>query len=226
MRSSQSLLAVTIIAGLFVAVACAPATDPVQVVTPTASPSIGTTPSNPSSAPTPTAPSPPASPTAARSAPPSATPNPTPVPVPLKPTGVTFDQQVRMSDDGDVATVTQAVRWRAPRNDGVEIRVFGVTACIALPASPPPGASGPCLVVRTPLPASRRTLLATAPASDGVVSWTWKQGGGDCEEPFYDPDGPAYHAVVLAAYGPSGHSVFAIAEPGGWWEPAPGDTIC
>jgi len=156
------------------------------------------------------------------------TPTPTFVPEPPKPTGVTFDQQVRKSDDGQVATVTQTVRWGAPQSEGVEIRVYGVTECIAEPADPPPGTSGPCLVVRTPLPASVRTLLATAPAPDGVVSWTWTEVAWECGEPlvFYDPDGPAYHAVVLAAYGASGHSIFAIAEPGGWWRADPGEIVC
>ena len=30
------------------------------------------------------------------------------------------------------------------------------------------------------------------------------------------PNGRGYFAVVLGAYSASGHSVFAIAEPGGW----------
>jgi hypothetical protein len=141
---------------------------------------------------------------------------------------VTFDQQLRQSDDGPVATLTQMVRWGAPLSEGVEIRVYGVTECIAEPADPAPGTSGPCLVVHTPLPASVRTLLATAPASDGVASWTWTDARYECGEPlvFYDPDGPAYFAVVLAAYGPSGHSIFAIAEPGGWWRAGLDDIVC
>ena len=115
-----------------------------------------------------------------------------------------------------------------PRNEGVEIRVYGVTECIDEPADPPPGTSGPCLVVHTRLPPSVRTHLATAPASDGVVSWTWTEAGHECGEPmvFFDPDGPAYRAVVLAAYSTSGQSIFAIAEPGGWWRPDLNDTVC
>jgi hypothetical protein len=141
---------------------------------------------------------------------------------------VTFDQQVRESDDGQVATITQMVRWGAPLSEGVEIRVYGVTECIAEPADPPPGTSGPCLVVHTPLPSSVRTLLATAPASDGIVSWTWTQGFSECGETVLhpDPDGSALRAVVLAAYSASGHSIFAIAEPGGWWRAALGDIVC
>jgi hypothetical protein len=144
------------------------------------------------------------------------------------PTGVMFDEQVRVSDDGQVAEITQTITWEAPRVEGVEIRIYGVTECIAEPADPPPGTSGPCLVVHTPLPESIRTLLATAPASDGVVSWTWTQHPWECDQPAvsYDLDGPAYRAVVLAAYSPSGHSIFAIAAPGGWWRAALGDIVC
>lgn len=172
---------------------------------------------------------------AAASPTPPATPEPTPkpkptstpVPVPPKPTGVTFDEETRSIDDGQFAEVTQTVTWGAPRSEGVEIRVYGVTECIAEPADPAPGTDGPCLVVQTPLPASVRRLLATAPASDGAVSWTWTEEGGCDPSPFRSaPNGPTYHAVVLAAYGPSGHSTFAVAEPGGWSRLAPGDIIC
>ena len=41
-----------------------------------------------------------------------------------------------------------------------------------------------------------RTLLATAPSSDGGVSWSWT-GTFDCEVGLaYNPRGPAYHSVV------------------------------
>jgi hypothetical protein len=120
------------------------------------------------------------------------------------------------------------VRWGAPLSEGVEIRVYGVTECIAEPADPPPGTSGPCLVEHTLLPASVRTLLARTSASDGVVSWTWTQWPAECDSPYpaYDPEGPGYRAVVLAAYSASDHSIFAIAQPGGWWRAALGDIIC
>lgn len=154
------------------------------------------------------------------------TPTSTPVPLPPKPSGVKFNERVRVSADESTAEITQSVTWLAPRNKGVEIRVYGVTECIAEPANPRPDTHGPCLVEHTALPASVRTLLDTAPASDGVVSWTWTQQTG-CEVGLaYDPDGPAYHSVVLAAYSASGHSIFAIAEPGGWWQPGPNDVVC
>jgi hypothetical protein len=211
MRSSHSRLATTIIAGLFVAAACTSAASPsIAVTPPAASATAAATPSSssPSATPQPTA-------------------EPTPVTVPPKPNGVTFDEETRPIEDGQFGEVTQTVTWGAPRSEGVEIRVYGVTECIAEPADPAPGTSGPCLVVHTPLPASVRRLLATAPASDGAVSWTWTEEGGCDPSPFKSaPDGPGYRAVVLAAYSASGHSIFAIAEPGGWWRPGPGDIVC
>ena len=160
------------------------------------------------------------------SATPLPTPKPTPVPVPPKPTGVKFDEQILVSDDDAVAEITQTVTWQAPRTDGIEIKVYGVTECLAEPEDPDPGSGGPCLVEHTALPASVRTLLATAPASDGVASWTWTEQTGCDVGLENDPDGPGYHAVVLAAYSASGHSIFAIAEPGYWWRPGPYDMVC
>jgi len=123
------------------------------------------------------------------------------------------------------------VTWKAPRTEGVEIRVYGVTECLALPAHLEPGSEGPCLPKGTRLPASVRTLLATAPASAGKASWSWIDEDWACDiwypvgEP---PEGRAYYAVVVAAYSESGHSIFAIAEPGAWSEPdwESGDHIC
>lgn len=150
---------------------------------------------------------------------PQPSPKPTPIPVPPKPDGVKFGEQIRVSDDEAVAEITQSVSWRAPLTEGVEIRVYGVTNCLAEPSDPPAGTSGPCLVEHTALPASVRVLLASAPASAGVASWKWTQETGCDIGLNNDPDGPAYYAVVLAAYSAAGHSIFAIAEPGGWWRP-------
>jgi hypothetical protein len=104
--------------------------------------------------------------------------------------------------------------------------VYGVTKCLAEPEDPPPDTSGPCLVVGTALPASVRILLATAPASDGHASWTWTREEGCDPGLAFDPSGPAYYAIVLAAYNTSGHSIFAIANPGIWWRPGLNDTVC
>lgn len=157
---------------------------------------------------------------------PRPTQTPTPDPVPPKPTGVKFDEHAVESDDGSLAKITQSVTWRTPRTKGVEIRIYGVTECIARPETPAPDTSGPCLVTHTALPASVRTLLGRAPASKGVVSWSWTEAPGCDIGLAHDPDGPVYDAIVLAAYNVAGNSIFAIAEPGEWWEPGPNDVIC
>jgi len=169
----------------------------------------------------------------------SPTPNPTPkttpkattAPPPPKPTGVKFvdDERKCLDEDCVRAKHTQTVLWKAPRTKGVEIRVYGVTECLAKPERPKPGASGPCLVKGTNLPSPVRTLLARAPASAGWVSWSWTQEEAECD-PFAPvgiaPDGRAYDAVVVQAFNAQDRSSFAIAEPGGWWEPAEDDTVC
>jgi hypothetical protein len=162
------------------------------------------------------------------------TPKPTTAPPP-KPTGVKFFGDERECVDGnwDEGCVrskrTQTVLWKAPRTKGVEIRVFGVIGCLAEPENPEPGAHGPCLVKGTNLPSSVRTLLAKAPASAGWVSWSWTQEEYDCDIDFAvgtAPDGRGYDAVVVQAFNAHDRSSFAIAEPGGWAEPAPGDHFC
>ncbi len=195
--------------------------SPTSTVDSSPAPSSSATPATPTAAvATPADPSPSAS---------AATTEPTPPPVPPKPIGATFETQ-SLGDTGGVSElveITQTVTWQEPRDAGVEIRVYGVTECLARPADPAPGTSGPCLVVNTRLPESIRVLLATAPASAGTVSWSWTQEAG-CDPGWIPnfPDGPRYVSIVLAAYGPSGHSIFAIAEPGRWSEPAPGDMVC
>lgn len=165
-------------------------------------------------------------PPASNSPAPTTSPKPPPNPPPPKPTGVEFDTQVHANADKSVAEITQTVTWRAPRTNGVTISVYGITKCIGQPANPSPATSGPCLVEHTPLPASVRRLLATTPASAGSASWTWSEEIG-CDIGLPNaPDGPAYYAVVLAAYDASDHSIFAIAERGGWYEPGPDEVIC
>jgi hypothetical protein len=148
--------------------------------------------------------------------------------VPPRPTGARFHEDYKcLGLDCARNKITQTVLWRAPRTKGVEIRVYGVTDCLAMPAHRKPGAAGPRLVEHTALPGSARRLLATAPATAGWVSWSWKQGEG-CEENTVDsrPNGPTYYAIVIAAYNASSQSIFAIADPGHWYEPEPGDAYC
>ena len=159
---------------------------------------------------------------------PRSTPSPTPVSVPSKPTGATFHEDHECLDAVcNEARTTQTVTWQTPRTKGVTIRVYGVTECLARPAHPKPGASGPCLVTHTLLPASVRRLLAKTPALAGQVSWSWTSESGCESSPFSSrPGGPRYDAVVLAAYNASGQSIFTIAEPGSWFEPLPGWMPC
>jgi hypothetical protein len=158
---------------------------------------------------------------------PTPTPRPTHSPVPPKPSGVAFHQRGREDDDGHFAYISQRVTWKEPRTKGVEIRVYGVTECLAEPKPLPTEPSGgPCLVKGTKLPASVRTLLATAPASDGVARWRWREESGCNPGLEYDNAGPAIYSIVLAAYNEAGHSIFAIAEPGGWQVYDPNDIVC
>jgi hypothetical protein len=169
--------------------------------------------------------------------PPPALPPPTSPPplataatAPAKPTGVTFTSNSvelpRPTGTGEITyQVTHTVRWTAPRTDGVEIRVYGVTECLSEPNSPPPGTSGPCLVEHTPLPPSVMVLAATAPAAAGEISWI-APFYYECAGPPVGPDGLDYDAIVIAAYNAAGHSIFAIAHPGGWWRAGPDEMIC
>jgi hypothetical protein len=107
----------------------------------------------------------------------------------------------------------------------VEIRVYGVTECLSEPTNPPPGTSGPCLVEHTPLPPSVMVMTATAPAAAGEISWI-APFYYECLGPPVGPDGLDYQAIVIAAYNAAGHSIFAIADPGGWWRASPDEVIC
>jgi hypothetical protein len=150
--------------------------------------------------------------------------------LPAKPTGVTFKTdlvELPAPSGSDEVTyrVTHTVRWKAPRTEGVEIKVYGVTACLTEPSDPSPGTSGPCLVEHTRLPSSVMALAATAPAAAGEISWIAPHYY-DCAGPPVGPDGLDYQAIVIAAYNEVGHSIFSIAHPGAWWRPAPNDIVC
>jgi len=208
---------------------------------PSAAPS-STAPSSPSDAAAPldtaTPPATPASAVPTASFPPPSLPPPTsrPTPkataatVPAKPTGVTFTTD-SVELPGPTGTdeiklqFTHTVRWKAPRTEGVEIRVYGVTECLSEPSNPPPGTSGPCLVEHTLLPSSVIALAATAPAAAGEISWI-APFYYECLGPPVGPDGLDYQAIVIAAYNAAGHSIFAIAEPGFWVRAGPDEMIC
>ena len=171
---------------------------------------------------------------------PRPSPQPTPAALPDLPTGVVFSERWRQVDV-DTAVLAHKVTWRAPLSDDVEIRVYGVTRCVEFPVPfPTEPRTAECLLKGTRLPASVRTLLASAPASDGVARWkyrtqsdTWACHGGYESIDRGDEErdggggayavGPGYYSVVVGAYNDQGHSIFAIAEPG-WWDT--GDPGC
>ncbi len=166
---------------------------------------------------------------------PTPTPKPTPVPVPPKPTGLKFDEESEAICTGDprdmcgIGDTIYTLSWKAPRTKGVEIRVYGLLACLNRPETPPDSSDGPCLVKGTKLPSSAKKLIAKAKASDGVVSWRGDIDAGGCDmaEQCIGPHGEIFYAIVLASYNSAGKpSVFAIADPGKWWTPDPGDVPC
>jgi hypothetical protein len=163
---------------------------------------------------------------------PTPTPEPTAAPKAAKPTGVKF----KYLSDVETKTgyrETFRVTWKTPRADGIEIRVYGVTRCLSEPKKPKAGTEGPCLVPHTKLPKSALTLIATAPASAGKVTWTWdtvdfRDVGDYIWRADPRPEGEQYYAVVVTARNVSGNSVFAIAWPGSWSNPvfSEGDMPC
>lgn len=160
----------------------------------------------------------------------SPTPRTTVAAAPAKPTGVTFTTDIvelpgPTGTDEITFEVTHTVTWKTPRTQGLEIRVYGVTACLSEPSDPAPGTSGPCLVEHTRLPSSVMVLAATAPAAAGEISWL-APTFYECAGPPVGPDGSDFQATVVAAYNDAGHSIFAIADPGAWWRADPNDVIC
>jgi hypothetical protein len=222
------------IAAFLAVVACSPgagSTHSTLTPSPSAGPSSIARSSSDAAAPRDTAPPSGAAEAPLASASPVETPPSTPAAqVPAKPTGVTFTtDSVELPEPtgtGEVAyQVTHTVRWEAPRTEGVEIRVYGVTQCLSAPSDPAPGTSGPCLVEHTLLPPSVMVLAATVSAGAGEFSWI-APFYYDCAGPPVGPDGLDYSATVIAAYNDAGHSIFAIADPGEWWRAGLHDTIC
>jgi hypothetical protein len=166
---------------------------------------------------------------------PKPTPKATPKPVPPKPSGLKFDEETEGECTDDpremcaIGDTVYTVSWKAPRTKGVEIRVYGLRECLSRPENAPDSSDGPCLVKGTKLPSTSKKLITKVKASDGVVSWRGDTSAGGCDmaEQFIGPHGEIFYAIVLAAYNTDGKaSVFAIAEPGEWWTPDPGDVPC
>lgn len=221
------------IAACVVIVACQSTSPPGASTLPSShSPSLASNAASPLVTTTPSSAPATGMPTASFAQPP--TPRPTPkataATVPAKPTGVTFKTDV-VELPGPTGTdeltyrVTHTIRWSAPRTADVEIKAYGVTACLSEPRNPRPGTSGLCLVEHTVLPPSVMALAATAPADAGEISWIAPRYW-ECAGPPVGPDDLDYEAIVIAAYNAAGHSIFAIAYPGEWWRAGPDEVIC
>ncbi len=123
---------------------------------------------------------------------------------PPAPADVTWSQTPALGFG--VGTTTMTVTWKEPAPAGATIRVYGVTACL----NPPGTDNVPCLVVKTLLPDKALTLVATAPATQGHVSWTWPSWG-NIGGALAVHGSDTYYAFVVAAYTPAGHSKMIIA---------------
>ena len=209
MRGSRVTLAVIFsVAVAACSTTAGPTPSPADV--PSAIPSAATVVDRPtpveSTAP-PSTPTPTAAPTPSPTATPTVVPitRPTQLPVPPKPSGIDFSYCCGLGGDG-VSTVF----WQKPRTKGVEVRAYGVTACL-------PGdlSDETCLRERTTLPEGVGVLLAKGPASAGSLSWQQGEGDGEgCVAEYLTEKGSPFYSVVVAAYNASGHSVFAIADEG------------
>ena len=103
------------------------------------------------------------------------------------------------------------VTWDETVDADTTIEVWAVTKCSRKPTALRPEVS--CLTRKSPLPASSRKLVASAPAADGTTSWTvpgWEVIGGPVAQDSTD----SYWAVVVRAVNANGASRFVIADGG------------
>jgi hypothetical protein len=98
------------------------------------------------------------------------------------------------------------VTWSEASTTDTTIRVYGVTACLG----PPDVDNMPCVGDTTSLPRSKLTLVATAPAAKGRVTWTWPSWG-DIGGALAVHGSDSYYAFVVGAYGAAGHSKLIVA---------------
>ena len=102
------------------------------------------------------------------------------------------------------------ISWTGPVTAGTTIRVYGITACL----NPPGTDNVPCVGTDTLLPASALTLVASAPAAQGRVSWTWPSWG-NIGQALAVHGSDTYYAFVVGAYTAAGHSKLMIAATAG-----------
>ncbi|HEY7970473.1 MAG TPA: hypothetical protein VID95_10800 [Candidatus Limnocylindrales bacterium] len=123
---------------------------------------------------------------------------------PPAPADVTWSQTPALGFG--IGTTTMTVTWKEPATASATIRVYGVTACL----NPPGTDNVPCLVVKTLLPDKALILVATAPATQGHVSWTWPSWG-NIGQALAVHGSDTYYAFVVGAYTAAGHSKMIIA---------------
>jgi murein DD-endopeptidase MepM/ murein hydrolase activator NlpD len=103
------------------------------------------------------------------------------------------------------------VTWDETVDADTTIEVWAVTRCSRKATTRRPEVS--CLTNKSPLPVSSRKLVASAPAADGMVSWTvpgWEVIGGPVAQDSVD----SYWAIVVRAVNANGASRFVIAKGG------------
>jgi hypothetical protein len=134
------------------------------------------------------------------------------VSAPPAPTNVAFKVHTNGQDsDGFPRPYRLQVTWDTSVSADTTIEVWAVTECPATATRRHPQL--PCLTRSTPLPASIRQRVASAPAGDGSVAWMvpgWEILGGPVAV-----DGEVqYWGVVVRAVNANGASRFVIARNG------------
>jgi hypothetical protein len=108
---------------------------------------------------------------------------------------------------GGIATLTAT--WKQATSDGVTMRIYGVTKCLNAREPGPGETSVPCLVPGTQLTADVERLVATAPAADGRVTWSWP-GWGDIGAALGTYNGEDFYAFVIGGNNAAGNSPLYI----------------
>ena len=123
---------------------------------------------------------------------------------PPAPADVTWSQTPALGFGAGTSTMT--VSWNEASMAGTTIRVYGVTACL----SPPGVDNAPCVAASASVPDDKLTLVATAPAGEGRVSWTWPSWG-DIGGALAVHGDDSYYAFVVDASDAAGRSAMTVA---------------
>ncbi len=132
------------------------------------------------------------------------------VSAPPAPTNVSFEVHTPSGSNFPIKPYRLEVSWDEEVDADTTIEVWAVTTC---PRRSGSRARGRCLTKQTPLPSSIRTLVASAPAADGSVSWMVPGWEVDYGPVALDGD-VEYWGVVVRAVNARGKSDFVIATNG------------